>query len=1438
MIEVKVFAKPKSSTGTSGSSSSTTYVNTTVSDAEHASSADKATRAENADRATYADRSGTAQNAAYASKAGNLAADAEILEDYLYKRETEDMQTVQGAVTFDSAITASSSLTVSGDTSLQDVEAKGAVVESLSSSDYESELYQGFGIEKSSNGKYRMEINDLVVWGKASFSQLEVRKVSYAGGTTIYSNAGSTLKRVCAVQNASGKVIAYKCYAVADDGTTKTMNWWTVGMMALCQTFNVQEGTTEDAANRYYWRLVVGKGQEMLEDGKLYDYVLLSNVAQFTGSDENVPVYTTKSWAVDEEGTILVFGTVSIAINKKSLGSFADGCDTDVDDGGTKIADRLFYGYQPTSDGSEPDAPQAEDVIVQVGDQVAWNTKGNLIMLTTYDFDGNGRVPAIAMYHSMGALYTDESGNVSPFTWNTLTHLMSPKKTLMNSDCFSFFSGSVNNLISPITVTYDIIPSSSCISVAANGDFTPDDITLTVMKHTGDRVEEDDETDITLEMVSSLDGRTYTAEYAGSVVATMDVYGYDFTLSELIELKAYIQKGTNILSSLNIPIVKDGATGNTPAVSGTKTQYAITTSPTDKPTAWQDVNPYTDADKGKFLWTKTTITWNTGTSSESTTCTYIGKDGDNGTSVAIKGSLDSTDKLPTSGQTNGDGYLIDGYLWVYTGSTTSTAVHGFENVGRIKGDPGTSAIQYYYHVAWKNTDSDFTTSNPGGASYDYIGTLIDTTAADSQTPSDYSWAYVRGEQGDEGQSAVDIVVSGSPLVFDTDESGKVTSSALSGQSATIVVYRKGSNVTVNCTFSCSTTSNCTASISKGSSAATVKIKSISDVTTSGYTMSAQAGYVNVAVKYGGTNYYAQIPFQVNMVKMMGSFKSDNKSLESKFTEISNTVDAIPLKNQVELLEYTAEIAQTARDISLKVSEKQIGRRNMLIGSSAAKYGEGWTWMNGGGSYDGTVCEAIDTENSVDGTNSLHCYSAFKGTDSYINAGFHWQGTGSPQGNIKVEKGKSYTISFYAKATDLEKVCFVLETIYEGSATDYSRPAGYAGPTGFSEVFSVSNNDTWQLITKTISVPSDAAYEYLEVCLFVRAKADTTGLQEGWLCRPMMEEGDTYNGWTMSADDLDSYSVENKLQATGIDIENKKVTITADTFKVKNNDGDETMLLDQSGTLNTELVKAKTLETTSVDGARVLVQEGLMQFFNPNGACNIQFGINSDGYVVLSYYDNDGKLLYDLGPNGLDASSIKSSSLTSDTYVNAETFFGEAQFYLNTQYLAGKEIYALAQVGKAYAAKLFGSTMYSDGNEEIKKHPHNGYKPFSSYNKMQTLWLYHAAKENKTYVKDTARNIPTAALAEAADGKYFTSSTICDGTNIVNLASGTFFLKTAAVMNAPYPMATVDTGDFKYPAYCIVCVTFKDGEITSPSRIYSTVERTVTTNLVVTTDDDE
>lgn len=62
--------------------------------------------------------------------------------------------------------------------------------------------------------------------------------------------------------------------------------------------------------------------------------------------------------------------------------------------------------------------------------------------------------------------------------------------------------------------------------------------------------------------------------------------------------------------------------------------------------------------------------------------------GADGTSISIKDSLTSTSELPSSGQNKGDGYLIDGNLWIYTGTSEEGSINGFKNVGAIKGPAG------------------------------------------------------------------------------------------------------------------------------------------------------------------------------------------------------------------------------------------------------------------------------------------------------------------------------------------------------------------------------------------------------------------------------------------------------------------------------------------------------------------------------------------------------------------------------------------------------------------------------------------------------------------------------------------------------------------------------------------------------------------------------
>lgn len=195
-----------------------------------------------------------------------------------------------------------------------------------------------------------------------------------------------------------------------------------------------------------------------------------------------------------------------------------------------------------------------------------------------------------------------------------------------------------------------------------------------------------------------------------------------------------------------------GESGDTPYVTKTVVDYAITSSVSEAK-KWSSTAPDASAasNKGKFLWTRTTYTWSNNKTTENITYTYIGKDGKDGTSVTIKGSKGSTSELPTSGNTLGDGYIIGGYLWVYTGTskTDSTHARGFENVGKVQGEPGTPATQYYTHIAWKKADGTFAT-NPNGGDYVYIGVLVDTNRTDSTDPSKYEWSYIKGATGATG----------------------------------------------------------------------------------------------------------------------------------------------------------------------------------------------------------------------------------------------------------------------------------------------------------------------------------------------------------------------------------------------------------------------------------------------------------------------------------------------------------------------------------------------------------------------------------------------------------------------------------------------------------------------------------------------------------------
>lgn len=130
-----------------------------------------------------------------------------------------------------------------------------------------------------------------------------------------------------------------------------------------------------------------------------------------------------------------------------------------------------------------------------------------------------------------------------------------------------------------------------------------------------------------------------------------------------------------------------------------------------------------------------------------------------GQGVIIKGTLDSTDDLPTSGNEIGDGWVIDDFLWVWNGSD-------WVNVGKVQGMDGN---YYEYRFArnnsWSSAPSlDQDTRYPSGwsssapalsngkvlwATFAYINGSDNTMIEDWCDPY-----YMTGMTGDNGGSGV------------------------------------------------------------------------------------------------------------------------------------------------------------------------------------------------------------------------------------------------------------------------------------------------------------------------------------------------------------------------------------------------------------------------------------------------------------------------------------------------------------------------------------------------------------------------------------------------------------------------------------------------------------------------------------------------------------
>lgn len=215
-----------------------------------------------------------------------------IDEQRLHKTKDD---TAQGTITFEVLQRFLQGFRL-GHTNAYSIDGNGNVnINLLNSADYDDATQSGFGFYKRKDGKYGLNVTDISVWGKAYFNNLTIRELTYVGGNLVFSPSAGKIFEVREIYNDTNELTGWKCYLLADDGTTATTNMFEVDDQVRCETFNIKAGVYENVSNKFYWRKITDVSTDneeirdannnILYDGKKYSWIVISASDKAEGSD-------------------------------------------------------------------------------------------------------------------------------------------------------------------------------------------------------------------------------------------------------------------------------------------------------------------------------------------------------------------------------------------------------------------------------------------------------------------------------------------------------------------------------------------------------------------------------------------------------------------------------------------------------------------------------------------------------------------------------------------------------------------------------------------------------------------------------------------------------------------------------------------------------------------------------------------------------------------------------------------------------------------------------------------------------------------------------------------------------------------------------------------------------------------------------------------------
>ena len=453
-----------------------------------------------------------------------------------------------------------------------------------------------------------------------------------------------------------------------------------------------------------------------------------------------------------------------------------------------------------------------------------------------------------------------------------------------------------------------------------------------------------------------------------------------------------------------------------------------------------------------------------------------------------------------------------------------------------------------------------------------------------------------GKPGSDGKDALTVSVSPEVIVLHavkvSDSNYNVTN--FSTAQAQIAVFRGGTNVSPQCALSDVKQQYCRAA----ASGLAISITSVSQNVVDGmripYTDARVTATVNYVENGNIERLYVTIVVKVEVSALWGRFEKNLSGLSSQYSELSNTVNGLPLKDDASLTKYTSEIKQSAQEISAKVAQETVGRLNLLPGTAFNRETDVEQLNN----YSPCKFEPLG---GLEGTGAM--VASQTGATTTTWCGVKWTG-------VVLKPETSYTVSIWARTdSGLDDV------MYLGL-----RQVGASDARSYLTLGKANETHDWQMFSHTFKTGSTA-----DTCNNVTVELGMRKNGVGRCCKLMLDESVTYNGWTAASyADVSSRSLE----ATGIDIKNKTIDMTADKFTLRNNHGEKSFGVDEDGNL-----EARSLKSVSKDGSlTAIIKDGAFTALSGLSGATAFFGL-IDGLPYLQFTNAAGVVCYAIGPSG-------------------------------------------------------------------------------------------------------------------------------------------------------------------------------------------------------------